>query len=389
MRLRDRAAGGSPEADPRAARIRWAGPSCGSSTERDRHRTSSCPVAEPPRLGESGTIRLLILGGTAWLGGYIATTALERGHHVTCLARGTSGRAPDGAVFVGADRDQPGAYDDVLRDEWDAVVDVSRQPGQVRRAAGALAARSSSYIFVSSGNVYADHGTPGQDESAELLPALEGEVMESMETYGEAKVACEQHVTDAFGLDRSFVARVGLIGGPGDVFDRTGYWPLRFARPAGQNGSVLVPDVPELATQVIDVRDLATWIVESGSRALSGIFNATGETIPLPQHLETARKVAEHSGSVVAANPDWLLAQGVEPWMGARSLPLWLPLPEYAGFSSRDSNAARAAGFAARPLEETLADTLAWELATGPARPRQAGLSEDDERSLLHALGSG
>jgi len=334
-------------------------------------------------------MRLLVLGGTAWLGGYITTTALARGHQVTCLARGSSGSAPDGAAFARADRDEPGAYDEVLGDQWDAVVDVSRQPGQVKQAAAALAGRSSSFIFISSGSVYADHGTPGQDESTEVLPALDGDVMETMETYGEAKVACEQHVLDAFGPDRSLIARVGLIGGPGDVSDRTGYWPLRFARPASEDGSVLVPDVPELATQVIDVRDLATWIVDGASRGLSGTFNATGKTIPLAQHLEAARKVADHSGPMVAASQGWLLAQGIEPWMGERSLPLWLPLPEYAGFSSRDSSAARASGLLARSLEETLADTLAWEMTTGPARPRRAGLSDNDERSLLLALASG
>jgi 2'-hydroxyisoflavone reductase len=337
-------------------------------------------------MGFTFGMRLLVLGGTAWLGGYIATAALERGHQVTCLARGASGSVPDGTAFVRADRNQPNAYDAVIRDEWDGVVDVSRQPGQVRGAAAALADRSKSFLFISSGNVYADHGTPGQDEGATLLPGLEGDVMESMETYGQAKVACEQHVLDAFGPDRSLITRVGLIGGPGDIFDRTGYWPLRFARPAAEDGTVLIPDAPELATQVIDVRDLATWIVESSSRGLSGTFNATGETVPLRQHLEAARKVAGHSGPIVAASQEWLLAQGVEPWMGERSLPLWLPDREYAGFNSRDSSAARAAGLVTRSLEETLADTLAWEIARHPTQPRRAGLSDEDERSLLHAL---
>jgi len=204
--------------------------------------------------------------------------------------------------------------------------------------------------------------------------------------YGEAKVACEQHVLRAFGTDRSLIVRAGLIGGPGDISGRSGYWPLRFARPAEQDGSVLVPDLPDLATQVIDVRDLAGWIVGSGRSGLSGIFNATGETVPLAQHLQGARKVAGHTGPVVAASQEWLLAQAVEPWMGERSLPVWLPTPEYAGFNSRDSSAARAAGLVTRSLEATLADTLAGEIDADPARPRRAGLSDDDEMSLLRAL---
>jgi nucleoside-diphosphate-sugar epimerase len=330
-------------------------------------------------------MRLLVLGGTAWLGRCVAATAVELGHRVTCLARGDSGDAPAGASFVRADRDRPDGLAEVATEEWDAVVDVSRQPGQVRRAVAALADRSALFVFTSSGNVYADHGTPGDDESAALLPPLDGDVMETMETYGPAKVACEQHVRAAFGAGRSLILRVGLIGGPGDIFDRTGYWPLRFARPAAPDGRVLVPDAPHLSTQVIDVRDLAAWIVDAGQRRLSGTFNAMGETMPLPRHLALARAVAGHSGAVVPVDQEWLLAHGVEPWMGDRSLPLWLPLPDYAGFSARASSAARGAGLTTRPLADTLTDTLAWELATGWDRPRKAGLSAADERRLLDA----
>jgi len=331
-------------------------------------------------------MRLLVLGGTAWLGHHIAATAVGRGHDVTSLARGASGAAPPGVAFTRADRDGADAYHEVAREEWDAVIDVSRQPGQVRRATAALSGRGGSFVFVSSGNVYADHATPGDDENAALLPALAGEVMASMETYGQAKVACEGHVLNAFGPGRSLIARVGLIGGPGDTFDRTGYWPLRFRRPAAEDGSVLVPDVPGLATQVIDVRDLASWLVDAGERHLSGVFNVVGETIPLPAHLALARECAGHTGPVVAAGQDWLVARDVQPWMGERSLPLWLPMPEHAGFSSRDGSAARAAGLTTRPLAETLADTLAWELSRNLDRPRRAGLSDHDERSLLRAL---
>ena len=332
-------------------------------------------------------MRLLVLGGTAWLGGYITAIALERGHQVTCLARGESGAVPAGASLVRGDRDQPEAYDEVAASDWDAVVDVSRQPGQVRRAVAALADRSGSYLFVSSGSVYAGTDTPGADESADLLPALDGDAMESMETYGEAKVACEQAVLAGFGADRSLVARAGLIGGPGDASGRTGYWPLRFARPATEDGSVLVPDVPGLGTQVIDVRDLAGWLVDAAERMVSGVFYAVGETLPLPDHLGLAREDAGHTGPLVPVTADWLLAHGVEPWMGDRSLPLWLPLPDYAGFGTRDSSAARAAGLSTRPLAQTLADTLAWEL-TDPQRRRGAGLSDEDERALIEAARS-
>lgn len=333
-------------------------------------------------------MRLLVLGGTAWLGGWVATTALERGHHVTCLARGESGSVPAEVQLVRADRDAPDAYDAVANEQWDAVVDVSRQPGHVRRAVEALAARSERFVFVSTASVYADNSVPGADESAGLLPALAGDVMESMETYGEAKVACEQAVLAAYGPERALIARVGLIGGPGDPSGRSGYWPLRFSRPAAPDGTVLVPDVPGHVAQVIDVRDLAAWIVDVAARGVTGVFNVMGATLPLEDFLATARTVAGHTGPVAAVGQEWLLAHEVEPWMGERSLPLWLPLPEYAGLSARDTSAARAAGLVTRPLADTLRDTLEWELAGGSPGPRRAGLTDDEERALLDALAS-
>lgn len=333
-------------------------------------------------------MRLLVLGGTAWLGGTVAATALREGHVVTCLARGETGRVPAGATHVVADRTRPDAYAEVAGADWDAVVDVTRQPGQARDAALALRDRAAHVVLVSSASVYADHATPGQDESAPLLPVLDADVMETMESYGEAKVACERHVTEAFGADRCMVVRAGLIAGPGDTSDRTGYWPLRFARPAHDDGSVLVPDAPGVGAQVVDVRDLAAWIVASAAARRPGIFNAIGESMPLAEHLEVAREVGRHDGPLVEVDQEWLLAHDVEPWAGTRSLPLWLPLPEYAGFATRDTSAAEAAGLVTRPLEDTLADTLAWELRAGAGRPRRAGLSDEAERELLAAARS-
>lgn len=337
----------------------------------------------------------LMLGGTAWLGGYLATTALAQGHDVTCLARGLSGSAPEGVALVQADRDRPDAYDAVAGQDWDVAIDVSRQPGHVRRATAALAERCAMFVFVSSGNVYADDATIGQDEEAPLWPALEGDVMETMATYGPAKVACEQHVLTAFGPDRSLIARAGLIGGPGDPSDRSGYWPWRFARPSSADGRVLVPDAPSQPAQLIDVRDVASWLVTRAASGLlscdaGGIFNVMGSTGSLHEFLDSARSVAGHNGPVVPAGEEWLLAQGVEPWMGDRSLPLWLTPPDY-GFASRSNARARSAGLVTRPLSETLADTLAWELVRDPdprtqPRRRRAGLSDEDERTLLAAL---
>ena len=343
-------------------------------------------VAPAAQIVSALLMRLLVLGGTAWLGGCITSTAVVSGHQVTCLARGQSGAVPDGARWVTADRTQPSAYDQVSNQDWDVVMDVSSQPGQVKSALAALAGRAGFYVYVSTCSVYADNATLGQDESGALLPSLDGDVMESVQTYGQAKVACEQHVQRAFGPERALIARAGLIGGPGDTSDRTGYWPLRFARPVGKNGAVLVPDAPQNGTQVIDVRDLAEWLLAASTRGVAGVFNTTGATVPLSQHIDAARTVSGHTGPVVRADSQWLLDQGVQEWAGARSLPLWVADPEWQGFGTRDSGKARAAGLRARPLEQTLSDTLAWELTRDHSDARKAGLTDDDERALLETL---
>lgn len=330
-------------------------------------------------------MKILVLGGTGWLGGSIAATALAQGHEVTCLARGIAGQPPAGAVYVCADRNDAGAYDEVKLGNWDSVVDVSSQPGQVRNAAAALAGWARNFIYISSCSVYADHAVSDQDENATLLPPLAGEVMETMASYGAAKVACEERVLAAFGRSNAMIVRAGLIGGPGDLTHRSGYWPLRFARPSNQRGHVLAPDTPGLSTQFIDVRDLAAWIVDSAEAQRAGIFNAAGNIASMAQQLAAARKVAGHNSQIIFCSSEWLLTHNVNPWMGERSLPLWLPMPEYAAFGARNNNAALAAGLRMRPLEETLADTLAWELALNFPGPRQAGLSDEDERLLLGA----
>ena len=328
---------------------------------------------------------LLVLGGTAWLGRAVAAAGVALGQEVTILARGQSGAPPDDVEVVRADRGAPGAYDAVRDRDWDVVIDVARQPSHVAGALEAVGDRAASWVFVSSASVYAAGEVPGADETAELLPAHEADD-EGWETYGARKVAGERLVLDAVG-DRALVARSGLIAGPGDHTDRTGYWPLRFAHPASPDDAVLVPDSP-LLTQVLDVRDLAQWLVSAGLSRAGGVVNASGPTIPLADHLAAARSVAGHSGPVVPVDQDWLAAHEVAPWSGERSLPLWLPLPEYAGFMARSTAAAEALGLVARPLEQTLADTLAWEVSAGPGRARKAGLSPFDELALIAAARS-
>ncbi|WP_299441674.1 oxidoreductase [uncultured Phycicoccus sp.] len=327
-------------------------------------------------------MRLLVLGGTAFLGREVARAALGSGHVVTCVARGSSGEVPPGATLVRHDRSVAG-LGGVEHEEWDAVVDVARDPGQVRRAVEALSGRVRHAVFVSTGNVYADHSVPDADESTPLLAPLE-EGGDSPDDYGAQKVACERRVLGGFGPDRSLVARAGLIGGPGDWSGRTGYWPWRLAHPAVPQ-EVLVPDDLEAPAQLIDVRDLAAWLVRCAETGTPGVVDAVGPRTTLGEVLAAAGEASGSSARQVAAAPDWLTEQEVAAWMGPRSLPLWLPFPDYAGFAARRGAAARALGLTTRPLLDTLRDTLAWEEHRPEGQPRAAGLTDDEEREVLAA----
>ncbi len=318
---------------------------------------------------------MLVLGGTSWVGGQIAQEAATRGHDITCLARGESGRPPEGTAWVRADRDHPDAYREVADRHWDAVVDVSRQPGQVRAAVEALGARASHWTFVSTGSVYADQSGPLTETSPLLEPVLGDEA--TAEEYGQAKVACEQAVRT---LPQRLIIRAGLIGGPGDRSDRLGHYVARLDL-AG-TGPVLVPDVATQPMQVIDVRDLARWIVRSAENRTTGIVHGAGEPTTVGELIALSARVAEFAGRRVGASPEWLRDHDVHEWAGPRSLPLWLPASHH-GMGQMDDSWSRELGLVRRPLTETIADTLADERDRGLDRDRKAGLTRRDELKLL------
>lgn len=323
-------------------------------------------------------MELLLLGGTAFLGREVASAALARGHAVTCLARG-SAPAPAGVDLVTADRDEDDALAAVSGRRWDAVVDLTRQPGHARRAVRDLT--TGHWVFVSTANVYVEGPEVDRDEGTALVAALDADTMSGPEDYGPAKVACEEAFAGS-GTSATLV-RAGLIGGPGDLSARSGYWPWRFAHPVDGGSEVAVPDDPHFPCALVDVRDLAAWVVTAAEERPDGAFNATGPTTTLGEVLAVA---ADVGGSGARPRPvplPVLAGLGVNPWAGPRSMPLWIDVPELRGFATMDTSRAREAGLVCRPLAETLRGALATE--EGRTGPRPAGLTDDEEREVLAA----
>jgi nucleoside-diphosphate-sugar epimerase len=332
-------------------------------------------------------MKMLVLGGTAFLSHAIAAEGVRRGHDVLCAARGTSGRVPDGATLVKIDRDAPDGLAPLAGQRFDAVVDVATMSYPwVRDALSALGASAGHWTFVSSINVYADAVTTGQNEDAALHePAESGAAAEDRiqhpHLYGGIKVACENAVREAMG-ERALIVRSGLILGPGDVSDRFGYWPARIAR----GGRVVVPDALGQPTQYVDVRDMADWIVGAGERGTGGTCNGVGPTRPFGELLSAVVKaVGPPDTELVPVPAERLEKAGVQVWRGERSLPLWVP-PEDYGFMAHDHRAAAGAGLRHRPFEEVVADVLAYEKELGPDRERKAGLTPADEAALLETM---
>jgi len=322
-------------------------------------------------------VRLLVLGGTKFLGRAAVEEALGRGHEVTLFNRGET----NPGLFPEAERlrgDRTGDLSTLGGREWDAVLDPSGYlPVVVRASAKLLAAAAEYYLFISSISAYASLAGPNGEDSplAELGDLPEDRMLEDYSNYGPLKVLCERAVAEALG-DRHAIVRPGLIVGAHDQTGRFTYWPHRVAR----GGEVLAPAPPDRAVQFIDVRDLGPWLVDLAERRDAGTYNATHPGRSWGEVLETCREVVGSDATFRWVPDPFLVEHEVGEWM---ELPMWVQSSEEAGIHQADVSRALAAGLTFRPLEETVRDTL--DLArTTP----EAGLTQEREAELLAAAQS-
>jgi 2'-hydroxyisoflavone reductase len=317
-------------------------------------------------------VRLLLLGGPKFLGRAVIDAALERNHEVTQFNRGATGADlyPDVPRILG---DRDGGLDGLRGGEWDAVVDTS---GYLPRLVGASAELLKDvvghYVFVSSISVYASFAEI-VDEHAPVAELSEPGSEDIGRDYGALKALCEQAVGSVF-PGRATAVRAGLVVGPHDPTGRFSYWPHRVAR----GGDVLVPGPAWRPVQLVDVRDLAAWIVSAAELQLPGVFNATGPTT-MGAVIDAARRVTGASVRAVEVDDAFLGEHEVGEWM---ELPLWVDTrqEEWRRFLEVDASKAVAAGLTFRPLDETVAATLSdAETVEG------VGLTPERERELLDA----
>jgi 2'-hydroxyisoflavone reductase len=336
-------------------------------------------------------LRILILGGTGFIGPYQVRYAVERGHQVTVFNRGRrQADLPDGVEHLQGDRN--GDLAALQGRRWDVAIDnPTTLPVWVRDAGAVLRDSVDHYVFVSTISVYSGFGQAGMTEDSPLAPYGGADPMaETLETfrespgalYGPLKALAEAEAERWF-PGRTTVVRPGLIVGPGDPTDRFTYWPVRVAR----GGTVLAPNTPADPVQVIDARDLSEWIVRLVEQRSFGVFNGTG---PSPEMgfgsmLEAMRPLATGAVDFEFVPHDFLEAQGVRPWS---DLPAWVPPAGEMGGMLRVSIArALAAGLTFRPISRTAADTLEWHRTLPAERQARlmAGLPAEREQAVLHA----
>ncbi|QMU79375.1 NAD-dependent epimerase/dehydratase family protein [Streptacidiphilus sp. PB12-B1b] len=326
-------------------------------------------------------MRLLLLGGTEFVGRAVVDEGLARGWEVTAFNRGRQEQAP-GATALRGDRTAADGLSALATGEWDVVVDTwSGAPSAVRDAARLLAGRAGHYVYVSSRSVYAFPAPAGLGEDG---PLVDGSPDDGEVEYAEAKRGGELAAIAAFG-ERALLARAGLILGPRENVGRLPWWLRRIER----GGPVLAPGPRGLPLQYVDARDLAAWVLDAAGRGLGGAYNVVSPPghATMGELLESCVRVTGSGAELRWTDPEPILAAGVEPWT---DLPVWIPPGElYDALHQGDVGKAVGAGLRCRPVAETVADTWRWlrESDAPPPAPRHGrrppGLEPEREAELL------
>ncbi|MFI9642416.1 NAD-dependent epimerase/dehydratase family protein [Micromonospora sp. NPDC051925] len=310
-------------------------------------------------------MRLLMLGGTGFVGSAIVAEGVRRGWSVTMFNRGLHGDTPPGVHRLRGDRTAPGGLAELVGGEWDLVVDTWDGAPRVVRDAAASLRCAGHYAYVSSGSVYAPPVPPGVGEEAAVVESTAEDTTD--DDYARCKAGGELAATEAFG-DHALLVRAGLILGPGEDIGRLPWWLRRVAR----GGDVLAPGPADLPVQYIDVRDLAVFTLDRAAEGVGGAFNVISRSGHTTMG-ELLREVVAATGSTARlrwTDPAPILAAGVEPW---NDLPIWIPPGhEYRWLQERGVEKAYAAGLTCRPVAGTVADTWRWLGRVG-AVPSRAG----------------
>jgi 2'-hydroxyisoflavone reductase len=345
--------------------------------------TAITPSGPAPPFGIVGGMKLLVLGGTGFVGRAIAELAVERGDDVTVLNRGHHD-TPAGVTALTGDRTHPDGLAALTGHDWDAVVDTwSAAPRVVRDAARALSGHAGHYTYISSRSVYADldSSTPGAPLT-EDFPVVDADPDAESTGYAADKRGGELATKHFDGP--VLLARAGLILGPHEDIGRLPWWLLRLAR----GGPTVAPGPADLPLQYIDARDLAAFCLDAATARRAGPYNLvspSGHTT-MGDLLTTAATLTGGRADLRWLDPDTILAAGVQPWT---DLPIWLPPgPDHHYMHQGDVTKALDAGLRLRPVGDTIADTWAWLQDIGgtpPHRPDRppVGLSPDIEAKLL------
>jgi len=344
--------------------------------------TSALMYLRPVRAAPAKKLKILILGGTGFLGPALVEAAGPRGHTLTLFNRGKT----NPGMFANIEQlhgDRDGKIDTLKGRSWDAVIDDSGYvPRHVRLTAELLKPKVPTYVFVSTISVYSDQKTPHQDESGPrgvLPPELKDTEKVGPESYGPLKALCEDTVAQVYGA-RGLTVRPGLIVGPRDATDRFTYWPVR----VDKGGDILAPGSGNDPVQFIDVRDLAAWIITSVENRTTGVYNAIGpaDTLLMKDLLAACQKATTTPGTLVWAPADFLEKNKVEAWS---DMPVWI---SDNGLAQLSAKKAIAKGMTFRPVAETVKDTLAWwkTLPEDRRAKLKSGITADKERELLAEL---